>query len=45
MGKTWRDRPSKRRDIENKKHERGDRRKMEPYSRAASAQSIRDDWN
>lgn len=33
MGKTYRDRPAKQRDIAIKKHERGDHRKMDPYRR------------
>jgi len=35
MGKTWRDKPAKRRDIEIKKQERGDKHHMEPYNRAS----------
>lgn len=35
MGKTWRDKPAKRRDIEIQKQERGDKRHMEPYNRAS----------
>ena len=34
MGKTYRDNPAKKREIEFKKHERGDHRKMDPYNRA-----------
>lgn len=33
MSKTYRDKPAKEREIFIKKHERGDRRKMDPYSR------------
>lgn len=35
MGKTWRDKPAKRHDIEIQKQERGDKRRMEPYNRAS----------
>lgn len=35
MGKTWRDKPAKKRDIEIQKHERGNKRHMEPYNRAS----------
>ena len=34
MGRTYRDNPAKKREIEFKKHERGDHRKTDPYNRA-----------
>jgi len=34
MGKTWHDSPAKKRDAAIHKAERGDHRKMVPYSRA-----------
>lgn len=39
MGKTYRDRPAKERQIAIQKHERGDHRKMNPYNRKASKRS------
>lgn len=39
MGKTYRDRPAKERQIEIKKHERGDHRKMDPYNRVNAKKS------
>lgn len=42
MGKTWRDKPSKERQIIIKKHERGDHRKMEPYVRSKASDWDRD---
>lgn len=39
MSKSWRDRPSKERDIVVKKSERGSHRKMDPYKRVHNKQS------
>lgn len=39
MSKSWRDRPSKERDIVVKKAERGDHRKMNPYKRVHNKKS------
>lgn len=36
MGKTYRNKPAKEREIEIKKKQRGDHRKMEPYKRTKS---------
>ena len=33
MSKTYRNKPSKQREIERMRQERGDHRKMEPYKR------------
>ena len=43
MGKTRRDKPSKEHDIQLKKLERGDHRRMDPYNRAHEKQSYRRD--
>jgi len=42
MGKTYRDRPEKKREIIVKKHERGDHHKMDPYHRSNAKRSS---WN
>lgn len=39
MGKTYRDRPAKQRDIAIKKMERGNHRKMNPYRRTEGKRS------
>lgn len=39
MGKTYRDRPAKQRDIVIKKHERGEHRRMDPYQRPHNKRS------
>lgn len=39
MGKTYRDRPAKERQITIRKHERGDHRRMDPYKRQEARRS------
>lgn len=41
MGKTYRDKPSKHREIERMKIERGEHRRMQPYHRSDSK---KDSW-
>lgn len=36
MGRSWRDKPIKERQIEIQKHNRGSHRRMDPYVRAKS---------
>ncbi len=43
MGKTYRDRPAKERDIIIKKHQRGDHRKMDAYKRTSAKRSCWED--
>lgn len=45
MGKTWHDAPAKKRDIEAKKHARGDHRRMDPYSRAKESHWRNSEFN
>lgn len=40
MSKTYRDRPSKERQIVIQKHERGSHRRMEPYVRKGRKEDI-----
>ena len=43
MGKTYRDRPAKERQIVIKKYERGEHRRMEPYNRVNTRRSAWED--
>ena len=43
MGRTYRDRPAKQRDIAIKKAERGDHRKMDPYHRVNNKRTAWED--
>lgn len=45
MGKTFRDRPAVERQIQIRKHERGEHRKMSPYRRSEEKRSNWDNQN